>query len=63
MFNRLLAMKHAYLKDEKGATAIEYGLIAGLLSLLIVAGLVVAGPQLEIIFDNIGTSLSDANAG
>ena len=53
----------SFRKDEKGATAIEYGLIAGLLSLLIVAGLVIAGPELEAIFDNIGTSLAGANAG
>ncbi|MCB9965482.1 MAG: Flp family type IVb pilin [Rhodospirillales bacterium] len=59
MLNKL----YTYLKREDGATAIEYGLIAGLLSLLIVAGLVVAGPELQGIFDNIGTSLADANAG
>ena len=59
----MLTVFKKYFKQEEGATAIEYGLIAGLLSLLIVAGLVIAGPELEAIFDNIGTSLAGANAG
>jgi len=58
----MLTMFKKYFKQEDGATAIEYGLIAGLLSLLIVAGLVIAGPELESIFTNIGTSLQDANS-
>ncbi len=52
-----------YIKQEEGATAIEYGMIAGLLSLLILAGLLVAGPEIRSIFDNIGVALTAANAG
>lgn len=58
----MLTVFKKYFKQEDGATAIEYGLIAGLLSLLIVAGLVIAGPELEAIFDNIGTELAAANS-
>lgn len=59
----MLTVFKRYLKQEDGATAIEYGLIAGLLSLLIIAGLVIAGPALDTIFQNIGTTLQGAAGG
>lgn len=51
-----------YLRSESGATAIEYGLIGGLLSILIIAGLLIAGPEVETLFDSIGTELASANS-
>jgi pilus assembly protein Flp/PilA len=42
-------------KNESGATAIEYGLIAALISLAIIAGATVAGDQLNILFSSIGS--------
>lgn len=56
IFSRLL-------KDESGATAIEYGLIAALISVMIIAGATVVGTQLETLFNNIGTELQTANGG
>ena len=53
---------HSYFKSISGATAIEYGLIAGLLSILIIAGLLIAGPEVESLFNTIGTELADANS-
>jgi pilus assembly protein Flp/PilA len=50
-----------FLKNESGATAIEYGLIAALISVVIVAGATIAGDQLEILFNGIGSDLSAAN--
>ncbi len=35
---KLLALKDAYLKNEDGATAIEYGLIAAVLSVALYSG-------------------------
>lgn len=51
-------LKHVmkFLKDEEGASAVEYGLIAGLIAVAIVAILVTIGPQLSGVF----TSISDA---
>lgn len=46
--------------DEKGATAIEYGLIAAFVSLALLAGVKVAGPALGELFNTIGTSLEGA---
>ena len=45
-------------KDESGATAIEYGLIAGLISVLIITALVLLGPTLQGVFTDINTKLT-----
>ena len=42
-----MRMLYRFLKDESGATAIEYGLIAALVSVVIIAGLSLLGPQLN----------------
>jgi len=48
----------AFAKDESGATAIEYGLIAALVGVGIIVGAGVLGTNLNTLFDNIGTKLS-----
>lgn len=40
-------------KDEDGATAIEYGLIAGLIAVVIIAGVTTLGGNLNTMFENI----------
>ena len=42
-----------FLKDESGVTAIEYGLIAGLVSVLILAALQLLGGNLVAVFNSI----------
>ncbi len=59
---RLLAFKEAYLKNQDGATAIEYGLIAAGISLAIVAVVFTFGDQLETTFNSMETAMSGANA-
>jgi len=49
-----------FVKDESGATAIEYGLIAGLLSVVILGALQLAGTSITSIFDAISTTLETA---
>ena len=44
-------------KNEKGATAIEYGLLAGLISVVIIAAVTIVGSELDKVFDAIGTAL------
>ena len=44
-------------KDENGATAIEYGLIAGLISVIIISAVTLVGSQLQAVFSHIGTTL------
>ncbi|MEG0379245.1 MAG: Flp family type IVb pilin [Comamonas sp.] len=47
-----------FLRDEEGATAIEYGLIAGLISIGIIAGLTGIGTKLTAIFNKIMTEIN-----
>lgn len=49
-----------FAKDESGATAIEYGLIAGFVSIAIITALGVIGPQLTRIFTAVGVALTGA---
>ncbi len=49
-----------FLKDESGATAIEYGLIAALISIAAIAAFQLLGESLTSIFSGIASSVSDA---
>jgi pilus assembly protein Flp/PilA len=44
-------------KDENGATAIEYGLIAGLISVVIITAVTLVGSNLRLVFESIGSTL------
>jgi pilus assembly protein Flp/PilA len=46
-----------FMKAEEGATAIEYGLIAALISVAIVGVLVTLGPALSGIFSTVQADL------
>ncbi len=48
------------LKDESGATAIEYGLIAALVSVAAIAALTAMGSSLEQMFNKVSGELSNA---
>lgn len=61
MFTAIRTCLRLVARDDKGATAIEYGLIAAFISLALVAGAEVAGPALETMFTNIGTDLTAAS--
>lgn len=51
------------MKDESGASAIEYGLIAGLVSVAIIAALTTMSGSLKDIFGKISGELENAAAG
>jgi len=44
--------------DEEGATAIEYGLIAGLIAVGLLVALTDIGDKLKVVFEKIGTALT-----
>ena len=44
-------------KDESGATAIEYGLIAGLIAVVIITAVTTVGTNLSGKFNTIATAL------
>ena len=45
------------IKSEKGATAIEYGLIAALVSVVIIGALTLVGSHLTSTFNSVGNAL------
>jgi pilus assembly protein Flp/PilA len=45
------------MKSEKGATAIEYGLIAALIAVIIITALTTLGTKLSAVFNSVATSL------
>ncbi|MCW5731769.1 MAG: Flp family type IVb pilin [Alphaproteobacteria bacterium] len=51
------------MKDESGASAIEYGLIAGLVSVAIITALTTMSGSLQTIFSRISTELGNAASG
>ena len=44
-------------KNEDGATAIEYGLVAGLISIVTISTITMVGSKLEGVFYYIGSTL------
>jgi len=46
-----------FLNDESGATAIEYGLIASLIAVAIIAGASALGTNLASVFTSLATQL------
>ena len=51
------------MKDESGATAIEYGLIAALISVALIGGATTLSTSLGDIFDALSTKMSTAESG
>jgi pilus assembly protein Flp/PilA len=47
-------------QDEEGVTAIEYGLIAALIAVIIITAVTSVGQNLNVIFQSIADALEDA---
>ncbi|HMK90806.1 MAG TPA: Flp family type IVb pilin [Methylocystis sp.] len=47
-----------FVQDESGATAIEYGLIASLISIIAIAAFSLVGSRLKLTFYDIANNLS-----
>ena len=59
----MFAKMIGFIKDEEGATAIEYGLIAALVSVAAIGALSALGGSLTGIFQAVSNTLSGAAAG
>jgi len=55
-----LLTNEKFLKNEDGTSAIEYGLIAALISIVAVSAMTTVGTDLTTVFTSIGTSLTGA---
>jgi pilus assembly protein Flp/PilA len=53
----MLKITQKFMKDESGATAIEYGLIAALIAVAIVGALTTLGTGLSGMFGKVSTDL------
>jgi pilus assembly protein Flp/PilA len=49
-------------RNEKGATAVEYGLMVGLIAVVIIAAVVLLGEQLKGLFESITDELGGGAA-
>ena len=49
-------------RNEEGATAIEYGLIAALVAIALIAALQTLGGSLSTMFGNVSTTLDEVGA-
>jgi pilus assembly protein Flp/PilA len=57
---RPMSKLRKFFKSDRGATAIEYGLIAALISVVIIAALTLTGNSLRNVFNSVGSTLSSA---
>ena len=57
MIARLLSKTQMFSRDASGATAIEYGLIAAGISVVIIGGVALLGGNLQALFANIANVL------
>jgi len=55
-------MVNHFVRDESGATAIEYGLIAALIAVVIIAALTLLGTAISSKFDTIANSVDAAGS-
>jgi pilus assembly protein Flp/PilA len=62
-FAIMLKIIRTFTKDESGATAIEYGLIAALVSVAAIGALTAMGQSLSTMFSTVSTALSSAVSG
>jgi pilus assembly protein Flp/PilA len=54
---KLVTATRRFLRDEEGVTAIEYGLIAALIAVVIIASVQAVGGGLTTVFTSIATAL------
>lgn len=59
MIGKLTGMAKSFAADERGATAVEYGLIAGGLSIVIATAVgLVGGPLRDVLYGPVASALS-----
>ncbi len=57
---KLFAQVKQFVREEEGVTAIEYGLIAALIAVVIIGAVTLAGTNLNTIFNTVATKLGTA---
>ncbi|SIT50172.1 Flp pilus assembly protein, pilin Flp [Paraburkholderia piptadeniae] len=60
---KTLNLIRAFARDEDGVTAIEYALLAALISVMVIGGATTAGTSLNTMYAYIANKISDVAAG
>lgn len=58
--SKIINLVKQIVRDEEGVTAIEYGLIAALIAVVIMGAVSTVGTDLKSVFTSIGTDLTAA---
>ena len=58
----ILALQH-FISDEEGVTAIEYGLIAALIAVVIIVAAALVGTRLTCLFNRVASCLISSTSG
>ena len=53
----MLSLMKSFVSNESGATAIEYGLIAALIAVVIISAVTAVGTKLSTTFTSVSTAL------
>ena len=56
-------MLRKWFKDEEGQGMVEYGLIIGLIAVVVIVALVALGPKIRDMFDEVNNQLDAAGGG
>ena len=59
----MTALVRSFVMDESGATAIEYGLIAALVSLTIIGATTLLGTTIRNTFTSVSSTVASASSG
>ena len=60
MMTHVISMLSNLKKDDKGVTAIEYGLLAALIAVVIIVAVAAVGTSLNTTFNSVSTHLNAA---
>ena len=61
-FVQFVQFVQSFLREEDGAAAIEYGLIAALIAVAIITGAKLLGDELGLLFTRLGNCMATPNA-
>ncbi|MCI5061682.1 Flp family type IVb pilin [Algiphilus sp.] len=63
MLDFIAVWMRSFFTDEEGASAIEYGLILGLIAIILIVALGQIGTGLNTLFQSAATSIGSAGSG
>lgn len=60
--SKIFNFLHQFWADEEGATAIEYGLLAALIAVVIIVAVALIGNRLDQVFDKVAACLLNSGS-